>query len=212
MRPDRAALLALVLVGGLAAALAHARLPADFGPVVALLQPAQRERLLAQAALWAGWTRPQREAFARRAAAWEARPLFERRERREAWRAWEQLAPRERMRLREEAARVARLSPAEHEALRAGFDALDASSQRGWMLGPALGADYLRLQPLLAQVPPDEHAALLRTLRLMTPLQRADLAVLVQRTPPTARERLRRELVSTSDANRQAWLQLALER
>ena len=97
-------------------------------------------------------------------------------------------------------------------ALRAQFDALDASARHGWRLGPSLGLDYPRLQPLLAQVPADEHEALLRTLRAMDPAQRDKLAVLVQRTPPQARAALRRELVSTSDANRAAWLLLRLER
>ena len=79
-------------------------------------------------------------------------------------------------------------------------------------LGPVLGVDYPRLQPLLAQVPSDEGDDLLRTLRAMTPQDRDRLAVLVQRTPPQAREALRRELVSTSDANRAAWLLLRLDR
>jgi hypothetical protein len=80
------------------------------------------------------------------------------------------------------------------------------------MLGPVLGADYARLQPLLAHVPLAQQPGLLHTLRSMTPMQRSDLAVLVQRTPPAERDALRRALVSTSDANREAWLRLSLER
>lgn len=209
VRPDRRALLAALL---LMATLAPAQVPADFGPVLALLQPTQRERLQAQARAWARWTPAQRQGFTARAAAWDARPLEERHRRREAWEAWRRLDAGERMRLRQEAARLAALAPAERAALRDGFQALDATTRRGWMLGPSLGADYARLQPLLAQVPAAQHAALLRTLRAMTPLQRADLAVLVQRTPPAGRDRLRRALISTSDANRAAWLQLSLER
>lgn len=210
MRPERVAVLLLALLG--VAMPARPQVPADFARVLALLQPAQRERLQAQARQWARWTPTQRQAFAARAAAWDARPLGERRQRREAWAAWARLDAGERLRLRREAARLASLPPAERAALRAGFEALDATTRRGWLLGPSLGADYARLQPLLAHVPAAQHAALLRTLRAMTPLQRADLAVLVQRTPPAERDRLRRELISTSEANRAAWLQLSLER
>lgn len=208
----RRAAAALLLAFGALAVIAQAQVPRDFQRVVALMQPLQRERLQAQATRWQAWSREERRVFARRAAGWAARPLSERRARRETWRAWEQLSAAERTRLRGEAARLAHLPPAERDALRARFAALDASSQRGWMLGPALGADYMRLQPLLAQAPLDQHEGLLRTLRLLTPLQRADLGVLVQRTPPAGRDRLRRELLSTSDANRAAWLQLSLER
>jgi hypothetical protein len=210
MRPSRAAALAVATV--LAAAIAQAQVPRDFERVFATLQPALRERLESQAAQWARWTPAQRDAFARRAAQWDALPATERGARREAWHAWTRLAAAERIRLRSEAVRVAALDAGERDALRARFDALDASARRGWMLGPVLGADYARLQPLLAHVPAAQHADQLRTLRAMTPLQRADLAVLVQRTPPAERDRLRRELVSTSEANRAAWLQLSLER
>jgi hypothetical protein len=53
---------------------------------------------------------------------------------------------------------------------------------------------------------------LLAALHAMTPTERADLAVLAQRTPPQRRDALRRGLLSTSDANRAAWLQAQLER
>ncbi|WP_235893684.1 hypothetical protein [Cognatilysobacter lacus] len=65
---------------------------------------------------------------------------------------------------------------------------------------------------MLAQVPPDEQQPLLQVLRAMTAPDRDRLAVLVQRTPPQAREALRRALMSTSDANRSGWLELQLER
>lgn len=194
------------------ALLAQAGVPRDFHRVLAVLQPEHRDRLEAQARLWAGWTPVQREAFRERAIAWDAQPHPARGERRGTWRAWTALTASERERLRAERDRVAQLPKAEQEALRARFAALDASTQRGWMLGPVLGADYIRLQPLLAQVPAAQHDALLRTLRAMTPVQRADLGVLVQRTPPARRDALRRELVSTSAGNRDAWLQSSLER
>ena len=43
-------------------------------------------------------------------------------------------------------------------------------------------------------------------LRAMTPPQRHDLSVLVQRTPPQERALLRNELVSTAAASRNDWL------
>jgi hypothetical protein len=100
----------------------------------------------------------------------------------------------------------------QRQALRERFDALDSSERRGWLLGPVLGADYPALQPLLAQVPEAEHAPLLAVLRAMSPGQRRDLAVLVQRTPPQERGSLRRELVSTAAGSRDQWLWSRLER
>lgn len=191
---------------------AQAQVPHEFRRVLALMSPADRARLQAQAQAWSGWSRAERGAFAQRAAAWDAVPLAERRLRRESWQAWSALDDAARARLRAEASRVAAMAPAERDALRARFERLDLTTRRGWMLGPVLGTDYARLQPLLAHVPLDQQAGLLRTLRVMTPVQRADLAVLVQRTPPAERDALRRALVSTSDANRDAWLRLSLER
>lgn len=210
MRPSRLA--GLVAGALLASTLVHAAVPGELRRVLAGLQPEPRARLEAQARRWGGWTAAERTGFARRASEWDALPLDERRRRREAWAAWTALTAAERARLRRQAAYLEALPPASRERLREGFEALDGSARRGWMLGPTLGVDYGRLQPLLAQVPSAQHADLLRVLRAMSPLQRADLAVLVQRTPPAERARLRRELLSTSEANRAAWLQLSLDR
>ena len=205
-RSGATAAVALALLAG--AAIAQA-LPDELADVVARLQPLQRAALERHARLWASWTPAERAAFAARATAWDRLPPPVRGERRAAWQAWRELAPGEQARLR--AAALA-LDPVSRQALRAEFDALDLSTQHGWRLGPTLGADYPRLQPLLAQVPPVERPALLRTLRAMTTEERDRLAVLVQRTPPDARDALRRALVSTSDANRSAWLDLQLDR
>jgi len=105
----------------------------------------------------------------------------------------------------------ARLPRGEQDRLRAEFDALDPVTQRGWLLGPAIGADYPRLHPLLAQLPESQHAPMLRTLRRMSAAERADLDVLAQRVPPQERDALVRDLLSTSDANRAAWLRARLE-
>ncbi|GAB1594790.1 DUF3106 domain-containing protein [Lysobacter claricitrinus] len=208
-RKPRLIVLACLCVVGWAGAQA---LPDDLQDVAALLQPLQRAALQAHARIWSTWTDGERAAFAQRAAAWDRLPVGERGEGRADWQAWRQLPQDEQARVRAAAAQYAALDAPTRQALHVQFDQLDASERRGWRLGPTLGVDYPRLQPLLAQVPPEDRRDLLRTLRAMTPDQRGQLAVLVQRTPPQAREALRRELVSTSDANRAAWLTLRLER
>ncbi|MFQ6313798.1 DUF3106 domain-containing protein, partial [Lysobacter capsici] len=130
----------------------------------------------------------------------------------ERYQAWQALSADERAQLQAAAARYAALPPEQQRALREQFDALDRSERRGWLLGPALGADYPGLQPLLAQLPQAQHAALLSALRALTPAQRKDLAVLVQRTAPQDRERLRGDLLAVPAAQRGAWLQEALTR
>lgn len=209
-RLARVALLALALAQ--LGAIAAPPLPGEFDTVLPLLQPAQRGRLQQRAATWASWTATERARFTARAAAWDATPVAERGVRRERYLSWQALPPAERTRITIAAAAHAALPASRQQALRAQFDALDGSTRRGWLLGPALGADYAALQPLLAQVPLADHAPLLRTLRSMTPQQREDLAVLVQRTPPHDRATLRRELRSTSSANREAWLWQRLDR
>ena len=104
------------------------------------------------------------------------------------------------------------LPTADRAALRERFAELTATEQRGWLLGPRLGADYAALSPLLMQVPPEQRAPLLAVLRVMSPAERADLAVLAYRTPAQERDALRRALLETTDANRAAWLRLRLER
>jgi len=197
-------LLALALMAAFAQA-APAVLQ-DFQAVLPRLQPDQRAKLQERAARWSGWSAAERRAFAARASAWDALSPAERGRRRERFRAWQALSAAEQARVRAAARQFATLAPDRRQALRAQFDALDRSERRGWLLGPDVGADYPALQPLLAQVPVTEHAGLLRVLRAMDSRQRRDLAVLVQRTPPQERPRLRRELVSTAAANREKWL------
>ncbi|MGY0612729.1 DUF3106 domain-containing protein [Luteimonas sp. A501] len=144
--------------------------------------------------------------LAQRRELWDALPHEERGERRERWLAWRDLSAAERESLRGVAARHALREPDEQAALRARFDALDASVRRGWLLGPDLGADYPQLHPLLAQVPLDARTALLEALRGLDPQARADLVVLAVRTPPQARAELRIELLATPPAQRGRWL------
>lgn len=203
--------LLLPLLLGLGVSQAASLLDA-FGDSLARLSPAQRQQLQARAARWEAWSDRERDAFRGRAAAWAALTPAERAEQRERYAAWTRLPPDEQAQLKAVAARWQRLDRPQQLVWRERFGALDGSEQRGWLLGPTLGVDYPRLQPLLAQVPPLERASLLRVLRELTPLQRADLAVLVQRTPPQARARLRHELVSTAAEQRAAWLAQRLDR
>lgn len=211
-RPGRRVrlLLPALLVVGLVQA-APPILPA-FGDSVAKLPAAQRARLQAQAARWAAWSDAERAALRQRAAAWAALSPEARASRREQYAAWHRLPPAEQAQLRAVAARWRQMDPGQQQAWRARFEMQDGSTQRGWLLGPTLGADYPRLQPLLAQAPAAEQAPLLRALRELTPSQRGDLAVLVQRTPPQERSLLRHELVSTAAEQRQAWLWRRLDR
>lgn len=200
------------VLAALVPAASATRVLAGFESVLPLLQPPERSRLHQRAETWRGWTAAERARHAARVDAWDALPAVERGERRERYRAWRALPSDERAQLVQARQRFLALDEAQRQALRARFDALDGSTRRGWRLGPALGADYPRLQPLLAQVPADEHEPLLRVLRAMTPRQRADLAVLVQRTAPEERAVLRRDVVSTAAANRDAWLWERLQR
>jgi hypothetical protein len=175
--------------------------------------PAATQRmLLSRDAQWHAWTPAQQQAFRGRLQAWDALPMAVRRDRREAWMAWRALPADQRVQVRAAAMAFAALDAGQQEALRMEFAQEDASQRRGWLLGPALGASFLALQPLLMQVPASERKPLIDALRALTPSERIDLGVLAQRTPPQQREALRRALLSTADVNRAAWLQSELAR
>ena len=175
---------------------AIARLPAP-------LQPALR----ADARRWHAWTPAQQAAYLQRQAQWDALAPATRAEQRGRYAAWRALDASARRAIAASARAYEALPPEQREGQRSNFAAQDAAAQRGWLLGPELGADYAKLQPLLAQLPEAQHAQTLRVLHALTPAERIDLAVLAQRTPPQARAELLRGLLSTSDANRAAWLQ-----
>ncbi|KRA81922.1 hypothetical protein ASD78_01215 [Lysobacter sp. Root667] len=204
LRLGIAAAAGLLLAGALGAAAAQT-LPPEYAAIAERLPAQARARLQANAAQWAGWSAEQRAAFNARAVAWHALPAAERAARRERYAAWLALPADERASAQAAAARYAALPPEQQQALRARFDALDRSLRRGWLLGPTLGLDYAALQPLLAQLPPEQHAPMLRVLRELSAQQRKDLAVLVQRTPPQGREALRRELLATRWDEREGW-------
>jgi hypothetical protein len=209
-RLDRAAAGAALLAA--VAATAIAALPPALQQSLLKLPAPLQQQLRAREAELQALAPQQREALRQRLAAWDALPRVERSQRRERWQAWQSLPPHEQWQLRAAATAFAALSPAQQQALRARFMQLDGSLRHGWLLGPALGADYARLQPLLMQVPAAQREPLLVVLRAMTPAELDDLAILAQRTAPPQRDALRRDLVSTSAANRAAWLQARLDR
>ena len=208
-RLERGCLVALLLA---AVATAGAALPPALQAQLSKLPPSLQQQLRAREATLQALASSQREALQRRALEWDALPLAQRRELRERWQAWQALPAQQQWQLRTAATAFAALPPEQQQALRARFEALDESARRGWRLGPTLGADYTRLQPLLMQVPAAQREPLLAVLRAMTPAELDDLATLAQRTPPPQRDALRRDLVSTSAANRAAWLRLRLDR
>ncbi len=196
----------VVAVALLLAAASAGSAPPELLEAMAKLPPAAHAQVQRQTQQWAAWSPQQRADYSRRAAQWDALPRGERDAIRERYQAWRALPAQEQVRIQAAATQLATLTPGQQRAWRAQFDALDRSERRGWLLGPTLGGDYVMLQPLLAQVPEQEHAALLQALRTMTAQQRKDLGVLAQRTPPTGREALRRGLLAAGADGRGDWL------
>jgi hypothetical protein len=211
-RSERGALCLLLALAASGAWAQRATLPEALRERIATLPSAQRDVFYRRAAALSAMTPAQRDAFRRRLAEWKALPERERRERRERWQAWQALPAPERARVLSAAQAYAALPVAEQLDLRARYAQLDDTDRRGWRLGPTLGRDWTRLQPLLLQVPPAQREPLLQALRAMTPQQREDLGVLAQRTPPQQRDRLRRELLAQPASRRGSWLVVQLER
>jgi hypothetical protein len=211
-RPVRRADAAGLGLALLLAAAAATALPPALRDRLPQLPAATQRMLLARDAQWQAMTPAQQQAFRQRLAAWDALPTSVRRERRESWLAWNALPADQRVQVRAAALAFAALDVAQQQALRAQFAQQDATQRHGWLLGPALGADFAALQPLLMQVPAIERKPLLDALRALTPSERIDLGMLAQRTPPQQRDALRRALLSTADGNRASWLQSELAR
>lgn len=153
-----------------------------------------------------------RAAFAGRMAAWDALPPLQRMQQRGEYADWRALDAATRIRLQQAATTLATLPPAQQQALATRFAMLDATEQAGWRLGPEIGADYARLYPLLAFMPEAERQPMRAVLQQMSGPQRADLAVLAQRTPPQDRDTLRQALIATTSASRAQWLREQLAR
>ena len=203
-------LLAVALA--VSAAPAGAAPPDEVAKLLPRLQPDVRNDLQRRSARWTGWSGTERGSFQQRLHVWDGVPRGERDATRERYLAWRSLPASERAAVAAAAQRYLALPAEQQQSLRERFEALDGSERRGWMLGPVLGGDYPALQPLLAQVPAEEHAPLLRALRAMTPSQRDDLAVLVQRSAPQDRAQLRSELATIAPARIDVWLWERLDR
>ena len=203
-------LLAVALA--VSAAPAGAAPPDEVAELLPRLQPDVRNDLQRRSARWTGWSGTERGSFQQRLHVWDGVPRGERDATRERYLAWQSLPASERAAVAAAAQRYLALPAEQQQSLRERFEALDGSERRGWMLGPVLGGDYPALQPLLAQVPAEEHAPLLRALRAMTPSQRDDLAVLVQRSAPQDRAQLRSELATIAPARIDVWLWERLDR
>jgi len=211
MRRDRIAIVVIAIGLATGAAFAQSLPPGLLERAQALPAPTGAE-LQRHAAMLAAMTPGQRAAFRQRVVEWDAQVPARQRERREAWQAWLALPVTERERLQVAASDYAALPVEKQQALRAQYDALDGSDQRGWLLGPVLGVDYPKLHALVAQVPATQRDALLAALRSLSPQGRADLAVLAQRTPPQARDALRTQLLAVPATQRDAWLRERLDR
>jgi hypothetical protein len=215
VRTERARfrLLPVAVTLGLAAILATSigAMPAQIQSRWAHLPAGLQRELRAHDLLWRALTVEQQRALRQRIVHWDALPLADRRRRREHWQAWRALPADQRLQVQAAALAYAALAPNAQQALRAEFAARDEIERHGWLLGPALGADFAALQPLVQQVPLPQRAPLLAVLHAMTPAERIDLAMLAQRTAPQRRQALRRALLSTSAANRAAWLQAQLD-
>lgn len=142
----------------------------------------------------------------------QASDSIRQRDLRERQAAWMQLDEAQRQRIRDASAAFAALPADDQARFRAEFAQLDRSEQRGWLLGPDVGASWPQLSPLFSYVPEDERAPLLRILRDMDGDQLAMLGRIAWRTPPERRDALRRELIAVPAANRAAWLSQASER
>jgi hypothetical protein len=205
--------IALALLGSaFCVAAAAIALPQALEERLPRLPATLQQQLRARDAVWMQFDAAARDAMRQRIATWDALPESQRREQRERWQAWQALPADQRLAVQAAALAFAALPPDQQRDLRAEFAQRDATDRHGWLLGPALGADFDALQPLLLVVPPQERAPLLEALRGMTPAERADLSVLAQRTPPHQRDDLRRGLLSTAAVNRGAWLQAQLAR
>ncbi|WP_222565909.1 DUF3106 domain-containing protein [Novilysobacter antarcticus] len=202
---------ACALLGGFTLQAASPTLD-QIADVLPRLQPEARAALERRAGQWSGWSAAERDSFQQRMLAWDELPRGERDAVRERYLAWQALPASERASVMAAATRYQGLAAEERVTLREAYEALDGSERRGWLLGPVVGRDYPALQPLLAQVPLEEHAALLAALRAMTPEQRRDLAVLVQRSSPQERDHLRSELATLEQAGISAWLWERLDR
>lgn len=170
------------------------------------LPPGVETVLADSRARWSALSGPQRAQVAARAQAWDALAPMERARQRGRYQSWRALDESQRAQLRAAAQAFAALPPEEQARLRTLYAQQDVSQQHGWELGPELGADWPRLQPLFAYVPEDQRAMLLALLRQSDATQRDDLAALAQRIPPQERASFLQALLKIEPARRGDWL------
>ena len=119
---------------------------------------------------------------------------------------WQMLPAAERSRI-VAAARWLALQPAGEQArLQEQFARLDRLHRDGWRLGPKVGKYWTGLQPLVGWLPAGQRTPMRQ---LLWSLEEEDLQRLVrlaQRTPPDARDALRRTLLGLPASQRSAWL------
>ena len=169
-----------------------------------------RQRLLANASHWQAMSEPDRAAFLGRNIAWNALPPLQRTQRRERYAAWRALMPGDQARIRAAALHFAALPAAEQQSRRMQFAALDADSQRSWLLGPTSGGWIASVLPLFAYTPDAERAPTLAMLEALPVEAHAPLLQLAQRLPEKQRETLRRDLLATAADARLRFLQQRL--
>lgn len=218
----RAWVFAVALVattGALCAAPEFSALPAAMRSLLAPAQPlwpqldaATRRDLQAQAGDWLARSPAEREALRARIRAWDQLPAAERAARRAPYAAWRQLDARERGQLRTLAAEFAALPPEQQHLLRSTFAQQSFDAQRGWLLGPAFGAQLATLAPMFAYVPEAERASVFALLRGLDVSARADLALLLPRLDAAGRDRLRRELQAAAPERRGDLIRRHLDR
>ena len=130
----------------------------------------------------------------------------------ERFRAWQDAAPIERMEMARSAAVIKTLSAAQRQLICRRFAAMDRTEQEGWWLGPRVGLYYSKLQPLIGFVPENERAALIQSLRILTPSQLQKLSVIAQRTSADDRDTVREQWIKLSPGDRSRWLEDQLAR
>lgn len=211
--------IALVAAGTLGAATGFSALPAAVQTLLAPAKPlwpqldaGTRRDLQAQARDWLARSPADRETLRARIRAWDRLPAAERAARRAPFAAWRQLAPSERGQLRTLAAEFAALPPEQQHLLRSTFAQQSYDAQRGWMLGPAFGAQFATLAPMFAYVPEAERGNVFALLRGLDVSARADLALLLPRLDAAGRDRLRRDLQAAAPDARPGLIRRRLDR
>jgi hypothetical protein len=143
---------------------------------------------------------------------WSTLAPAQQRELRARYEAWKALDEDSRHRIRRAAVAVTQLPASKQQELRAQFENQDQMIRDGWWLGPELGALYPKLQPLFGFVPVEQRPAFLALLRQLDDGDRAQLALISQRTPPQDRDALRSELLAIPASQRAEWLRRNVNR